>query len=544
MSGSGRTQNFPVELNTDSKNSSGSAARSLLTGLAKDTGGASYVVSENSFGAFADSFASVLSDITGAKVSDGKSAALSELSTEVSLVVKGKADSVKAGGMAYSSGKDDDSARFVSEGGYTLVKLFAPFAGQSVDFDFSGGDSFTVVTDKPDVVLELDHGSPATRNTMIPASVYLACPKTLSPLIAPEFYKDAKLSFKMNGSALQVSKSDDKFRSDITLGRAGEYSLSAELDGFGRVGTVVEAVNYGLELSTGERGYLTRGETITLYTYFTGADGRITDPDLYLENEAFLTVSRDGAVISSAIPMKAGEGYFTDLDIEETGNYSFFVTVKAACLDGDPESLEISRDSESRDYTLDAKWSANGLEMVSTLQKSSVVKVSASLLDSDQNKLTRGKYLADGGAALKVEADGKLIDTIPAKFTGDALEAEWRISKSGDIKLTFALGDGSESSVSFRAVNHDPVLVRDKLEITTEVGKVERIKISDYVSDEDGDIFRVTSTGDRIDWSVDGDELVIDAGGHSADAKLEFTFDDGDVMIKLPARKARKDGGH
>ncbi len=520
---------YSLELNTDGKNSNASAARELLNGLSASTGGVSVEISDDSFDSLSDGILEIFSNMFDSEQSSSTELKLSETVSEISIITNGS--DLTVNGKSFKS-------ELKSIGDQSILRLTAPF--DSDKLMLSGQGLKTVITERLSLTVELDREAVMTRNQPIAINAYLSSGG--EPISAPKFYESNRLELKLNGETIAFETAENGWSAVCTPKRAGSYVITAEADsekiGADFVSIPMTVEEYGFEtVIVGHDAELSRGESVTVAAFLTGTEGRLTDPELYKDGEALLSVKRNGETIVSELAMNGKEGYFAEFTADDMGNYEFSVTARPSCLENEPSVIYSSMNAECGDFTLEADWTANRLEPVSTLQKSVIVRVEASLIGADGNVITRGKYLEDGAAKLIVSIDGERFAELPASVSDGRIIAEWRIVRSGAAELSLVIGDsGKTSELSFKSVNHEPSLVKDELELTLSVGEERRIKLSELVADEDGDLFMITSEGDSLDWTADEDELVINAGTHSGDKRLSFIFNDGDTSVELSAR--------
>lgn len=519
---------YSLELNTDGKNSSGSAAHELLSGFSKNTGGLSYVINESSADAFAEGMLEIISDMFGSKSGSDDKLEISKATSEVSIITSG--NELTVNGKTYKN-------ELKRLGAYSVLRLTAPFGSDSLTI--SGKHISMIAADRLSLELELDCSSSITRNREMKLELYLTAYG--ERIEAEELYENYTPTLSVNGEIIEMTAAESGWSAAFTPKMAGEYVFSAFVDGqsFGVTTASVAVEDYGFELELLKSNeQIAQGETITVGAFLTGTDGRVTDSSLYKDGEALLTVRRDGRIVLSDLAMSGNEGYYADFTADETGNYEFSVSANPECLYGEPGRIYASAAAECGDFTLDAAWSANDLDPVSTLQKSSIVKVRARLLGSDGELIERGRYLEDGEALLIVRRGGEVIDEVAASVEDGIIFADWRIVSAGDIELELKLGASQKSSyLSFKAVNHELELISsDKLSIELAVGESCSLKLSELVSDEDGDILTVTIDDDQLDWTASTEEITINAGEHSANKELTLVISDGDSEVSLKVK--------
>ena len=514
---------YPIELNADSKNNQTSAARQLMLDIAAKTDGKSFIISSASD--LKNAAVDVYADIAGAKVTDSLSVELSPLTSEVSVVLDSNVSSVAVGGKSYSKGTSG-AATFTDD----VFKL-CPASGR-LKFTLSGGSALkTVVTERLPLVLSLSHASPMTRNNTLGIEIYLGTSASLDRVSADEFYKSSDLTLKIGSETVETVQSENGLTASYEIKDPGSYEITASLGGE-TISTVFEAADYGFTVEVGENDSISRGEIVNVKAFLTGTDGKITDQALYNDGEALLTVRRDGTVIDSDLPMKAGEGYYLDYTVGDTGEYTFSVESKADCL-GKTGSVDAVKTIDCEDFTLSVDWSEpDG----AALQKSDEIKLTAKLLDNDGNIIERSEFI--DGAGLCAERDGEIIEKIPLSVIDGVMNAVWRVSRAGELKLRLTLPDGENSSLEFTSVNHSPVLLADRYEGKCQVGSTLEFDIADYIGDADGDPLEVTASDGAPDWrlSDDSKSIIIDAGGHSGNYDFSFGFDDGDESVVLAAK--------
>ena len=506
---------YPVELNTDSRNNPTSAARQLMSDLASKTGGENFVISSASD--LKSAVISVYADIFGADVTDSLSPALPTQTSEVSVVLDGNVTSVSVGGKSYSKGSGGAVA-FTDN----VFKL-CPASGKP-KFTLTGGSAVkTVITERLPLVLELSHASPMTRGNTLDIRVYLGTSSSLDVVSDEWFYNNSEPRLSVGSENLTTTKDSDGWKASYEFNEPGSFVITAKV-GDEIVTTNFEVADYGFEV---DAPTLSDGEIVTVRAFLTGVEGRLTDSLLYRDNEAVLTVRRDGVVVNQDLKMTAGEGYYLDYTADGVGEYTF--SVSAESPDG---RLEAEKIVDCGDYTLIADWNADD---GSTLQKSDHVKLSAKLLDSDGNVIARNAYLHN--AKLRAERGGEVIENIPFTIHNGVLSADWRVSREGDIKLVLGV-NGEESTVEFKVVNHAPVLVSDKFEGKCRVGETLSFSVSDFVGDADGDLFTITANGVAPDWKLSDDAktMIFDVGGKAADYDFTLTFDDNDASVDLPVK--------
>lgn len=578
---------YSVELNDDGKNKPTSAAKQLFNDLSSKTGADSREITESNMdqlvNGFIDIFGSFMNadaEVIEQRITNGNCSFelnIPEVTSESNIVITGgNILSITVDGTEYSSNTYNDKAYFVKnqDGHYTLLKLFAPGSGRKkVTIKGDEGANIQVQTvstrDLP-VGLTFSENSPIIRNTELEINAFLANPESGEPVSADKFYKSnqAKLTVtnKTTGKSetLDTEVSDKGYSAVYNFRDPGEYEVSVRINsnilrgGSKAYSRNISVENYGMEAVIDDHSsedMLAKWEVITVRAFLTGPDGRLTG-DLYKDGDAELEVRRGNSTVASGIALNAdkdGNGYFCDYTLPETGNYTFTVTTKAACLWGNPSRL--SCDSEEiacGGYTTNINWSysysgkSSILNDGASLSKSDVINIEARLLNDDGKQIKRSVYLADGEAELIIERDGNIVDEIGLSIdgSGSAYSGSWRVRKSGDLTAIVKLNDknGSGDSIRFKVTNHSPVLLKDKFEAKCHVGETIELPISDYVKDDDGDILEISAVGadnaGDFGWKVSDDEskIIISAGKHANNVKLTFKADDGDDSVEFPAQ--------
>lgn len=579
---------YSVELNDDGKNTPNGAAKSLFSDLSSKTGGDSREITRSDmaqlvssfigiFGSFMNADAETIEDtISGGSCSFALN--IPDATSETNIVITGgEISSVSVNGTVYSSDTYNDKAYFVKnqDGHYSLLKLFAPESGK-LDLVVYGQDGAniqvqTISTCDLPVGLTFSKESPIVRNTELELNAFLANPTTGKPVNAGNFYKNntARITVtnKTTGKSDEITPETiaDGYRTTYDFTSPGDYEISVSIRSDALRGGEksftrrLKVENYGMEVELdgkGSDGILSRGEIVTVNSYFTGPDGKVTG-DIYGKDDAELEVLCDNVSVARGIKMNASEsGYSCDYTVPENGNYVFRVVSRAACLAGEPSSLSCDSSSyECGDYSLDVDWSyeysgssATALHDMDLIGKSSIITVNAVLLDRNGERISRNRVFSDNSAVVAFERGNEIVDTVKLSLndTGDAFTGKWRVAKSGDITATLKLNDeiGSTDAVSFSVQNHAPVLLKNKAELSCNVGETVELNLSDYIRDDDNDILDVRSEhesgteGADFGWKLsdDSSKIIISAGGHASDTKLIFIADDGDESVELPLR--------
>lgn len=511
---------YTIELNANSKNSTTSVQRQLMENIAKDTNALSRVITSSDM--LKEAVIDIYADITGAKVYDTASVEVSELTSEISLVLE-DVNSISVGGRNYKKGTTQN-VTFTDN----VFKMTSPSG--NLKFTNSGGKIIkAVVTEKYPLVLELGADSSVTRNNTVEILAYFADPSDLSPVdVAGYFDDDSEIT--VNGERVEAEISENSLKAEYKFEYPGEYEISV----FAKdetISTVITVEDYVLEIDTDSRDELYSDENVRICAYFTGKGERINSSELYLENEAFLTVRKDGKIIDKDIPMNAAECYYVDYTLGEVGEYEFYVKTSAKCIGGDTlENYALANCTDNFEFV--AKWNFDNGESVG---KSLIVEISAKLTDFDGNVIKSSRLLDEAEITAKV---GDYVENIPYTINDGQLEAEWRVSRSGNVKLMICLADGEESSLDISVFNHSPILQKDRFEAECRVGEEYKMLISDYVTDEDGDIFGIETNGNSPEWTLsdDGEYILIDCGKDAGTKEFTFIFDDGDEKLELPSK--------
>ncbi len=508
---------YTLELNCDGRNNSTSTPRKLMSELASETGGLSRIISTPQD--FKESVAEIYADLSGGELVDGLSFSLSELTSQVSIVIDG-VDRVTVNGKSYKKGESDKI--------YFTDDVFRINANsEKLNITLGSGSMVKAVVEEGLLpTISLDSGSVITRNEVVNITAYLSDPNDLSYVPTHGYFAENDVSMSVNGEKLEAALGEVGYVAQYSFEAPGRYILTASLGGK-EVSGEVEVRDYELTVEAEDNVY--SDEIVRVSAKLVGVSGKLEADELYGEGEAFLTVMCDGRVIESDIPMSADRGYYADVTMGKKGEYSFLVDVKSKAAQGSSYSAE--KKVECTDaFERRVVWSEDDNARVN---KSDSIKISAELIGSDGRKILNSRLLED--AKLYVERGSMRLLDIPFEVTNGALTAEWRINRAEAIKIVLEFADGETDGLSLVVTNHAPVLSSDSFEVKLPVGSVYELELSEVISDEDGDIFDVTNVGDSPKWTLSEDDktILIEAGERSAKKEFVFMFDDGDVKVPL-----------